>query len=102
MAIEADWLTKMQTTMAVELSRGMTAGMPPKALIQLLFGIPEVSQAFALRANRRRPLALSPQTDAETQEVVEELNRIADWLSDDFHAELVDQLRGIAADLGSD
>lgn len=41
--LTADWLAKMKVTMAVELSRGMTQGLPPKALIELLFGIPEVA-----------------------------------------------------------
>lgn len=102
MEIDNDWLTRMKETMAVELSRGITAGIPPKALITLLFGIPEVEQAFRLRARRRQPLPVEPTTEADVQEIVEALNRVADWLSDDFHPELVDQLRGIAADLASD
>jgi hypothetical protein len=38
----------------VDLSRFMSAGLPPKAIVEKLFEIPEFQQAFELRANARR------------------------------------------------
>jgi hypothetical protein len=52
--ISADWLAKMKHTLAVDLSRFMTAGLPPRAIVEKLFEIPEVEQAFELRAKARR------------------------------------------------
>jgi hypothetical protein len=49
-----DWLTRIKQTMAIDLARGMTAGIPPAALIELLFQIPEVEQAFELRSRAKR------------------------------------------------
>ena len=48
--LEQQWLDRMKQTMAVELARGMTAGIPPKGLIDLLLGIPEVREALEMRA----------------------------------------------------
>jgi hypothetical protein len=49
-----DWLTRIKQTMAIDLARGMAAGIPPTALVELLFQIPEVEQAFELRAKAKR------------------------------------------------
>lgn len=86
--------------MSVELLRGLNADLDPRELIDLLFGVPEVSQAFQLRANRRRPLAMDPSTDEEKAEIVEAIERVAAWLDDGFHQKLVDHLRDIAGDVG--
>ena len=94
-----DWLGRLKQTMAIDLARGMSAGMPPRALIDLLFDIPEVSQAFHLRENRRRPLALDPSTDEERREIVDALDRVATWLDDGFHEVTVSELRSIAEEL---
>lgn len=93
------WLTKIKETMAIDVQRFVDAGLPPKVIVARLFEIPEVEQAFRLRANRRQPLPLEPSTDAERMEVVEALERVAAWLNDDFHGELVEQLRAVAAEL---
>ena len=44
--LEQQWLDRMKVTIAVELTRGMAQGRPPKALVDMLMAIPEVSQAF--------------------------------------------------------
>lgn len=97
--LAADWLAKMKVTMAVDLSRFMSAGLPPRAIIERLFEIPEVSQAFHLRAHRGRPLALDPSSPEQKREIVEALERMAGWLDDGFHEALVEELRGIAAEV---
>jgi hypothetical protein len=52
--LERQWLERVKQAMALDLARGMTAGLPPKALVECLFKIPEVEQAFAMRAKGRR------------------------------------------------
>jgi hypothetical protein len=52
--LAADWLDRIKQTIAVDLSRFMSAGLPPKAIVEKLFEIPEFQQAFELRANARR------------------------------------------------
>ena len=44
-----DWLGRMQQTIAVDIARFASAGLPPKAIVVKLFEIPEVAQAFHLR-----------------------------------------------------
>lgn len=94
-----DWLPRLKQTMALDLSRFMSAGMPPRAIIERLMDIPEVGQAFHLRENRRRPLAIDPETDEQRQEIVDALERVAAWLDDGFHEKLVSELREIAEDV---
>jgi len=48
------WLDRIKQTIAVDLGRFMGAGMPPRAIVEKLFEIPEVQQAFELRARARR------------------------------------------------
>lgn len=77
------WLTRIKATMAIDLARGMTAGIPPAALVELLFNIPEVDQAFAMRADRKTvPPAVT-------------LSDASDYLDDGFHEKLVADLREI-------
>lgn len=54
---EQQWLDRLKRTMAIDLARGMTAGIPPKALVEMLFQIPEVEEAFYLRAKAVRDLS---------------------------------------------
>jgi hypothetical protein len=42
---------------------------------------------------------MDPATDEEKQEIIDALNRVADWLSDGFHATTVDELRAIVTEL---
>jgi hypothetical protein len=51
--LEEQWLERIKQTMALDLARGMTAGLPPKALIEMLLKIPEVEQALRMRAKGR-------------------------------------------------
>jgi hypothetical protein len=51
--IAEQWLSKIKRTMAVDLARGMSAGMSPKGLVELLFQIPEVEQALRMRSKGR-------------------------------------------------
>jgi hypothetical protein len=81
--ISADWLAKMKHTLAVDLSRFMTAGLPPRAIVEKLFEIPEVYQAFQMRADRRKVPPVVILSDA------------ADYLDDGFHDRLVADLREI-------
>jgi hypothetical protein len=90
------WLGRMKETLAVDVARFQTAGLPPRAIVEKLFDIPEVEQAFHLRANQRRPLALDPSTNAERQEIIDALTRVIEWLDDGFHEPLVLELRDIA------
>jgi len=53
MTIESEWLDRIQQTMAVDIGRFQSAGLPPKAIVTKLFEIPEVAEAFELRATRR-------------------------------------------------
>jgi hypothetical protein len=99
MAIADDWLTRVTSTMAVDVDRGISAGADGRRIVDMLLAIPEVSQALHLRANRRAPLALDPATDDDRREIVDALNRVADWLDDGFHEATVAQLRSIAAEL---
>jgi hypothetical protein len=85
--------------MAVDIDRGVAAGKRGRAIVAMLFDIPEVAQAFHLRANRRQALALDPETDEERKEIADALVRVADWLDDGFHEAIVAQLREIAAEL---
>jgi hypothetical protein len=52
-SIEQQWLARMKVTMTTELTRGMQQHLTPQALIEMLFGIPEVSEAFEMRAKGR-------------------------------------------------
>jgi hypothetical protein len=52
-SIEQQWLARMKVTMSTELTRGMQQHLPPPALIEMLFGIPEVREAFEMRAMGR-------------------------------------------------
>ena len=96
--IEDRWLANIKRTMAIDVSRFISAQWPPKAIVDGLFQIPEVDQAFHLRANRRRPLVLDPSTDAEKQEIADALNRVADWLEPGNEREAA-TLRSIAAQI---
>ena len=49
-----EWLARIKQTMAVDLSRFQSAGLPPKAQIERLFQIPEVADAFYLRSIAKR------------------------------------------------
>lgn len=100
-SLTAQWLDCIKQTMAVDLTRFQAAGIPPKAQVERLFGIPEVAQAFHLRANRKRPLAIDPGTDEERAEIVDALERVVAWLDDGFHERLVEQLREIAGVVAS-
>lgn len=93
---DSPWLANLKYTMALDLSRGMSAGIPPKGLVAMLFEIPEVSQGAHLRENRLRPLALDSETDEERQEIVDALERVTPWL-DLSEPEIAERLRGIAA-----
>jgi hypothetical protein len=85
-------LTRIKHTMSLDISRSMSAGLPPKAIVEVLLNIPEVEQAFHLRENRNRPLAVDPETDAERKEIVEAIERVAVWL-ECSDADLAEQLR---------
>lgn len=99
MSITDDWLTRIKGTMAIDVDRGISAGADGQRIVEMLLAIPEVSQGLHLRANRTAPLALDPSTDDQKREIIDALNRVADWLDDGFHAAIVEELRGIAADL---
>lgn len=47
---ELEWLSRMKKLMALDISRCMSADMPPKAIVEVLFNIPEVAEAFEMRA----------------------------------------------------
>ena len=48
--LERDWLARIKQTMALDISRSISAGMPPKAIVERLLEIPEVRQALEMRA----------------------------------------------------
>jgi hypothetical protein len=48
--LSADYIAKIKRTLAVDIGRFMTAGLPPKAIVDKLWDIPEVEQAFYLRS----------------------------------------------------
>jgi hypothetical protein len=99
MSINDEWLARIKGTMAADVDRGIAAGAGGPKIVDMLLAIPEVSQALHLRASRGRPLAMDPATDEEKQEIIDALNRVADWLSDGFHATTVDELRAIVTEL---
>jgi hypothetical protein len=92
-----DWLTRMKTTMAVDVARFMTAGLPPKAIIAKLFEIPEVSQAFHLR--ERGKLGIDIDTPEGQAIAAERIAWVADFLDDGFNEACVARLREVAGDL---
>lgn len=96
---DRQWIDRIKETMAVDVSRFSKAGMTGREVVDRIFDIPEVSQAFNLRANRRRPLAMDPTTPEQKLEIAEALERIAAWLDDGFHTKLVEELREIAAEM---
>lgn len=75
-----DWLTNLKYTMSLDVGRFIAAQWPPRAIVEGLFEIPEVRQAFHLRENRLHPLAVDPGTDEQRQEIVDAHERVADWL----------------------
>jgi len=89
-------LPRIKQTMSIDITRSMTSGLPPKAIVEVLFRIPEVEQAFHLLDNRRRPLKVDPDTDVERQEIVDAIERVATWL-ECSDAGLAEQLRARAA-----
>jgi hypothetical protein len=93
----ADWLTRIKETMAIDLTRFMGAGLPPKALIEKLFDIPEVAQAFQLR--ERGKLGIDMDTPEGQAIAAERLAWVAEFLDDGFHERTVEEIKGIAADL---
>jgi hypothetical protein len=97
-----DPLKQLQRTIAIDIGRFQSAGLPPKAIVTKLMEIPEVDQALHLYANRRRPLSLDPSTDADKQEIVDAIERVAAWLDDGFHEPLVEQLREIGGELSAE
>lgn len=96
-----DWLQRIKGTMAIDIERGGSARKSGPEIVEMLFAIPEVSQAFHLRANRRRPLAVDPATDEDRREIVDALERVIAWLDDGFHERMVEELRGIIREMGS-
>jgi hypothetical protein len=52
-AIERRWFDNLKQTMALDISRSMTQGLPPKAIVERLLEIPEVRQALEMRAKGR-------------------------------------------------
>jgi hypothetical protein len=48
--LSADYIAKMKRVLATEIGRLMTCGLPPKAIVDKLWEIPEVEQAFYLRS----------------------------------------------------
>jgi hypothetical protein len=54
---EQQWLDRMKRTMAIDVSRYMQAGWRPQDIIDRLFEIPEVEEAFYLRAKAVRDLS---------------------------------------------
>lgn len=99
MSVDDQWTAKIKETMAVDVQRFRDERLPSREIINRLFEIPEVAQAFALRANRRRPLPAEPSTDAERFEVIEALTHVADWLGSDFDEDIAERLREIAGEL---
>jgi hypothetical protein len=99
MSINDEWLARIKGTMAVDVDRGISAGAGGPKIVEMLLAIPEVGQGLHLRANRGRPLAMDPATEEEKREIVDALNRVADWLSDGFHERTVDELRAIVTEL---
>lgn len=93
------WLVRIKQTIATDLSRLMAAQVPPQGIVKRLFEIPEVEQAFHLRADRKRPLAKDPSSRAEYQEIADALTRVANWLDDGFHVAAVEELRSIRDEL---
>lgn len=51
--LEQQWLDRIKQTMALDISRSMVAGLPPKAIVERLLEIPEVEQALRMRAKGR-------------------------------------------------
>lgn len=83
-----DWLDRIRGTMAVDIGRGISAGLEPEAIVAMLLEIPEVDQALRMRADRRFVPADVLLTDA------------ADFLDNGSHKSTADRLRTIAAGLG--
>jgi hypothetical protein len=91
------WLTRIKATMAIDLARFMTVGLPPKALIEKLFEIPEVAQAFHLRERGKLDIDIDT---AEGQAIAaERIAWVADFLDDGFAEECVAKLREAVGDL---
>jgi hypothetical protein len=75
------WLDRLKQTMAVDVAR--FAGLPGEAIVEKLMQIPEVEQAFRMRADRRKVPPAVILSDA------------ADYLDDGYHEKLVADLREI-------
>jgi hypothetical protein len=50
----SDWLDRIKQTIAVDIGRFQTAGLPPKAIVEKLMEIPEFAHALQMRADRRK------------------------------------------------
>lgn len=98
-----DNVSRVKEAMAIDIGRFSEARLPPAEIVARLFTIPELADAFHLLEARRRPLSSDPGTREEKMEIVDAINRVADWLDDGgFHEDLVDNLRVIAAMLHPD
>jgi hypothetical protein len=96
MSVE-DWLERMQQTIAVDIGRFASAGLPPSAIVVKLFEIPEVAQAFHLRA--RGKLDIDIDTPEGQALAAERIEWVADFLDDGFHERTVEDLRKVIGDL---
>jgi hypothetical protein len=64
--LEQQWLDRIKQTMALDISRSMADGMPPKAIVEVLLRIPELRQALEMRAKGRsasmwQPIETAPE-----------------------------------------
>jgi hypothetical protein len=92
-----DWTAKIKETMAVDVSRGMRDGLDGRAIVEMLFAIPEVAQAVHLRARSKLDIDIDT---AEGQAIAaERIEWVANFLDDGFHETAVTTLREVAGDL---
>jgi HEPN domain-containing protein len=91
-------MDRLKQTLIIDIERYKT--LPSREIVDRLYEIPEVLLAFSMYERRNQKLPFEPQTKEECAEIVQAIERVADWLSDGFHDQLVADLREIAGDIG--
>lgn len=97
MSPDDNWTARIQETMSVDIARFAEAGLSGREIVRRLFGIPEVAQAFHLRA--RGKLGIDVDTPEGQALMAERIAEVADFLDDGFHDDCVTKLREVWADL---
>jgi hypothetical protein len=97
MSLDDNWTARIQETMSVDIARYAEAGLSGREIVSRLFDIPEVAQAFHLRA--RGKLGIDIDTSEGQAIAAERIEWVADFLDDGFHEQCVGKLREVWGDL---